>query len=1846
MRKFLILPLLFFFIACSTSDKEAPVFEKKFSPYIASYTSGLIAKKSSINIYFNKDITDYNVGEKLSLNIIEFSPKLEGDLVLRDKRHLEFSPNEVLKSDQIYTSELALSELFDVPDSLAKFSFGFKTIKQRLAFKGHNLEASPAGQMQYYRLELNLESADYCELAELESLFQVLKDGQKLNGAWSQGAHANYTFTVDSLIRKEEASILSLKLNENHPLNQDLVNRDIEIPSLNDFKYLSYSLEGENSSQLKLNFSDPLREDQDLQGIISIEGQGDLKLEIGNSSIRVFLPENLAGEQVLKIAPGIENILAYKSTFSQELRFKITNEKPQIVFLENGNIMPVNDNLNLSFKAINLTSVDLRLIKIHENNIINFLQVNDYNGEYQLYRVGEKVLETKIDLGKKTAVDWQHFAIDLSEYFEPEEGAVYRVMLSFKKEYSLYNCPSDAETEREYEDDDYYYDDYYEEDYYYRNNGSDVYNTSDYSFRYPPGYNWRERENPCHVSYYNSNRFLSRNIWVSNLGLIAKKGQNDIWDFTVSDLVSTEAVSSARVELFNFQGRLLSSGQTDAEGFLNLTCQEPAFIAVASYEKSKTYLKLMLGEALAMNNFDVGGESIQNGLKGFLYTERGVRRPGDSIHLGFILQDKEKSLPLGHPIEFTLIDPQNRLVDRQVSNIEGQNLFTFQSKTRPSAVTGKYTATIRVGDRSFSKSILVETIKPNRLKIDLSFTNKPQFLDEGNLGVESQISWLTGIAAKESKLTLDAKFNSISAPFPQYRGFIFSDRIRKFHSENKRIYEGDMDADGKGSLQLELGDFKNAPSLISIQVEAKAFEGGGDYSTEFFQQSISPFPVLLGVKTPKANNGSFLETDRDYELEIKTVNPDGQPIALSNMEVKIYRVDWHWWYSSRGENLGRYVDNEATYLYSSAEVSSFNGVAKHSFKIDYPNWGRFLVRVCDPKGGHCTSTFMWFNWPEGKKGERPELASSNILNFNADKEEYKIGEKVEIEFPASPGARILVSIENSHKVIRKLWLSSEADKKNFSFIVDEEMAPNIYVQASLIQAHAQKSNDRPMRLYGIAALTIKNPQRELKPLIKHSDDWRPESEEWVEISEENGQDMEYTLAIVDEGLLNLTGYKCPKPYPYFYGKEAHGVSTWDMYEDVMGAYSGALQKVMGIGGDEALKNAENSNQNRFKPMVRFMGPFKLKAGEKKKHMLKLPNYIGSVKVMVVAANSKLSYGNAATSIKVTKPLMVLNTLPRILSPEDEISMPVTVFVSDPKIKTVKVDLKKTGPVEIIGSSSKSIKFSKPGQEIVYFKFKVLSKRGVVKLKAEVSAAGERSYDETELKVRIPNLPEMRTDQFVIAPNSDTTVEYQPYGIEGTNFLSIEASSIPTLNIEKHLHYLSSYPYGCSEQITSSVFAGLFLPKILELSEAQLKNRKQNTNIALERLYERQMPNGEIRYWPNSRSHSYNSYVTSYVGHFLIEAKKAGFELPPTMFKRWLSYQKSRARSWVPKYSTGNSYIYNDMDQAYRLLTLSLTNEPEIGAMNRLKELAISTPALYQLAAAYAIIGQKQTADIIFTRAENLEYESTDYRYFGNPLRNESIKLLTMHLLNNKSAAMLHGRKVAKLMNGEGYYTTHSLSFAMLSLLNVYGDDLKSDTDLDWAIQKANLKKSFHSDYSFLRYTVDKDLDKAEQMKIINNGAKILFISLNQQGSSLSTSKAAYNRGVQMDIVFRSISGDQINPEEIKQGTDFEMEVTIVKTGSKNAYQDMALKQFIPAGWQVLSSSNDILAGREAYDYRDIRDDRIYTFFSLRNSKKQTFKLRLNATYAGRYYLPAFETEDMYHPEITARSAARWVVVKP
>ena len=212
------------------------------------------------------------------------------------------------------------------------------------------------------------------------------------------------------------------------------------------------------------------------------------------------------------------------------------------------------------------------------------------------------------------------------------------------------------------------------------------------------------------------------------------------------------------------------------------------------------------------------------------------------------------------------------------------------------------------------------------------------------------------------------------------------------------------------------------------------------------------------------------------------------------------------------------------------------------------------------------------------------------------------------------------------KVLQALWVDAKTGNHSQNLITSE-MAPNVYINAMLLQPHAQTVNDLPMRLYGIAGITVEDPQTHLTPTISLPNELAPEKTVTITVAEKNGKPMAFTLAVVDEGLLDITRFKTPNPWADFYAREALGVKTWDLYDLVMGAQTGQLQRIISIGGGDENEEEESRTANRFKPVVRYFGPFELGKGKKQKISFQMPNYIGSVRVMAVAAKDG-AYGSA------------------------------------------------------------------------------------------------------------------------------------------------------------------------------------------------------------------------------------------------------------------------------------------------------------------------------------------------------------------------------------------------------------------------------------------------------------------------------------------------------------------------------------------------------------------------------------------------------------------------------------------
>ena len=1158
--------------ACGTQKtQEEKEFNPEFGNYISAYTSGVISSMDPIKVKFHHDLDLEGIrsGDLIDSDLFRFSPKIIGNLYLEDKNTLRFEPEESMTSQKTYHAELALDKLFNVSKALSTFEFRFKIVGQ--SFQVYTTGFSPydTKDLGNYYVEGYISTADYMEDLDAKKLMSAKQGIKELPVNWKFDDNPKkFHFTVDSIIRAEQESQVILFW-DGKPLDIEFKGQDtIKIPSLGSFEVADVSVVQQPEQYVLIHISDPIREEQNLKGIVRFENVDDLKYTVESNVVKVFPKSRLFGIQTLKIHTGIKNIAGYKMEEPYSLEMSFEDIKPAVRMLGDGVIVPNSEGLIFPFEAVNLKAVDFLVVKIYENNIQQFLQRNRLDGTNELKRVGRPLLKKRIDLNENSALDlgrWNAFSVDLAELIKDDPGAIYQVELSFKNSYSLFHCTGSTdnadenlasiEVEEEIDDSEWDYNEYYYSYYYYR----------------PPGYRWQERDNPCHVSYYNSNRWVKRNVLASNLGIIAKEGNDRSLTVAVSDLLTTEPQAGVEVDLFNYQQQVIDNSRTDVNGFTRFQLEKKPFLLVASKGSERGYLRLDDGSSLSLSMFEVNGEVVNKGIKGFLYGERGVWRPGDTLYLNFILEDENNVLPENHPVTFELNNPQGQLVKRIVKTSGINGFYNFTTKTSADAPTGMWGATVNVGGSRFYKNIRIETVKPNRLKLNLEYDAEILSAEDEEEYGSLKVKWLHGATARNLKANVTVTLNTTRTKFDNFKDYVFEDRTKKFYSEDKVIFDDRVSAMGEAKVKSNLGSYSNAPGMLKANFMVRAFEEGGDFSTDFFSKNYAPYERFVGMKLPKTGNyGDEYITDSVYTAEVVTVDKNGNSVDVDKLEVTVVKMYWRWWWDVSYENIGNYVRKYYNDIISTQEIKTRNGKGKFDFKVEYPDWGRYLVHIVDPDGEHSSSQIIYVDWPSWvSRDNRSQPDGAKVIGINTDKDSYEVGDKAVVTFPVSGEGRALLSIENGSGVLDAYWVEPKTDDKEASitFEVTDKMCPNIYVHITYIQPHAQTANDLPIRLYGVKPVEVKDPETILYPVITMEDELQPENEFTVRISEKNNKKMTYTLAVVDDGLLDLTRFKTPDPWKKFYAKEALGVKTWDIYDHVLGAYGGKMEQLFAIGGD-------------------------------------------------------------------------------------------------------------------------------------------------------------------------------------------------------------------------------------------------------------------------------------------------------------------------------------------------------------------------------------------------------------------------------------------------------------------------------------------------------------------------------------------------------------------------------------------------------------------------------------------------------------------------------------------------------
>ncbi|HEY3385611.1 MAG TPA: MG2 domain-containing protein [Saprospiraceae bacterium] len=1810
-----ILSVLTIFLSCKDGFDKTSYTPEEIGRYIAARLPEVIDPGDVVRVRFAVPV---DTSQKTA--IFSFNPDIKGNTWWEDELTLAFKPEKEWLPASEYQLQVNLDKAIkDVDPKMKRIVFDFRVRPVSLRFAFEPLVPEFEGDNVSYLLRGRVLSSIAVEQDKIENLLVIKSTGKMSPIQWQHNTEG----TVHEMVISGIAPDATLDMRwEGKAIGSDVSGaKTIRIPKANELSILSYEPGGEGERKIGVYFSQKLDATQDLNGLITVNGSSDgFTFRKQDHILSIYPGDALTGalevvlHEKIKSSKGIE--LGKAETFTVSL----DDANPGVKLVGSGVITPANAEVVFPFEAINLRSVQVEVLRVFENNILQYLQRNSLEDQWDLEPVGRIILQKEIDLTQLSDKDnkfvWTRYALDLGPLVKLAPGSIYQVRIGFKPADTYLDCVKEIEVIKD------------------KPPFGEVSTMWEYTYNYE-GFTWDHTDDPCYPAYYSPQRFISRNILGSDIGLTAKQNeQGKLWVFA-SALGSVTPMSGIEIEVFDFQQQPLGKGTTGTDGGIELDLVRKAFFVVATSGQQKGYLRLADGLSLSLSEFNAGGTGYQEGLRGYIYAERDIWRPGDSVHLNFILWDPEGKIDNRHPVRLRVTNPLGQKTVDITSPMSMGGIYNLEFATASTDPTGNWMAKVEVGDAVFSKALRIETVKPNRLKIDVKLPDAI-FAAKGGQKVDLESSWLFGAPASNLKAVVEAQFSPLPFSPDGFKDYTFTDPARKTPGTVTTIFEGNLDAAGKAKISMpDVSDYLPEGQL-TMSIKTRVFESGGDFSTDRHSATFHPYDHYAGVSIPSNRWGyEELKMNEANDIRLASVTAAGKGAAGRTLSIGIYNAEWRWWWDTGDDDITQY--NSELHLgaiKTDTLISGSGGMVKYTIRPE--SYGSYMIRVCDTESGHCTGQFYY----AGSWGDPTDDNDAAVrLTFSSDKEQYEVGDKIKLKIPSASGSKLLLTLEKNNKVISSKWYPATGDQTEITLDATAEMMPNVYAFVSHIQPYDHAGNDMPLRMYGVLPVMVADPKTKLHPEVKVPDVLQPDKTFTVTVSEKDKLPMAYTIAVVDEGLLGLTRFKSPDPWAHFHRQEALAVQTWDMFDMVLGGYGGAIDRLLSLGGDGVAALVDAPQAERFNPVVMHYGPFYLDAGQQKTHTIKMPNYVGAVRTMVVASDRK-RWGAVDKTSTVKADLMIQPTLPRLVSPGETVTLPVNVYAMSDNIRSAEIRVTTNEMATITGGGMQTVTFSGQGDKMVFFNLKIPERPGLLKVEISATSGSMATKQELELDVRIPNPPATEVIAATIPAGQKWTGKIALPGMKGTNQSSVELSQMPAINLQKRLQYLIQYPYGCLEQTLSSVFPQLYLATLTDLKPHQEQEVRRNVQAGINRLKTFSLPSGGFTYWPGENYR--DSWSNSYAGHFLIEAGKAGYSVDRGMMDAWRNAQKKDAQAYRP-----GQYYRDDLNQAYRLYTLALDGQPAWGMMNRLRtQKDLGLAAAWMLASAYAIGNRDDAANEIIQKLSTdiKPYQEMSYTY-GSDLRDKAIILETFLTMDKPNDAMIMARTIASSLSSEYWYSTQSTSFALLAMGKMAkqfsGKQIKATiTQTGKTAEQVSSTKGI----------VIRELDVAyENLTIENTSGDPVFLRITSTGRPLRGIPTELKKNLSLKAKYVDMQGKDISPDKLKQGQDFVVQITVTNPGTFASELDqLALAYLFPSGWELANQRLDQFEGRfknSQARYQDIRDDRVNTFFSM-DRGTWTYHFVMTATYAGKYWLPDIMCDAMYTHQVQARLPGRWVEVVP
>lgn len=1325
----------------------------------------------------------------------------------------------------------------------------------------------------------------------------------------------------------------------------------------------------------------------------------------------------------------------------------------------------------------------------------------------------------------------------------------------------------------------------------------------------------------------------SRFISLSDIGLIARQGDEKMVVFANSIKKAT-ALEEVTVNIYGSNNQLIGTGATNKEGVaeVNLAKREiagfkPAMI-VAKTGDDFTYLPLS-STRINTSKFDVGGKrNNATGLDAFVYAERDIYRPGEKINFAILVRNRQWKSPGEIPLHLKMLLPNGKEYKtfRRSLNVQGG---TDGSVDIPAAaLTGTYVLEVYTSTDVLlgTKNFMVEEFVPDRIRVTAGL-NKP-FLrpaDVVQLSIKA-VNFFGPPAANRNYETEIQVKQKIFSP-KGYADFLFHLANEQGFSE-KTVTEGKTDGAGQAVMDYEVPNLYANKGLLQATFYTTVFDETGRPVSKAASADIYTQDVFNGVKD---DGFYYYPLNQPVRFTLVSLNGQGVPVTAP-ARVKIIKHEYRTVLVKNGGYF-RYDSQQEDKVMTEGEVAIGN---KTPYIYIPRSPGDYEIRIYRPHSNTYVSKSFYSYGSGGGENSAFEVNTEGHIDIEPDKQKYSTGEVAKLLFKAPFSGRMLVTIERegllSHQYV-------EVSKRTATVEVKLEgiHTPNVYITATLIKPHGLSSIPLTVA-HGFQNITVEDKKRHLPVTITAQKSSRSNTRQKIRVKA--APDSYITLAAVDNGVLQVTGFKTPDPYGYYYQKKALEVTPYDLYPLLLPELGRGLSSSGGDGELEMEKRVNPMPAKRVRILSFWSGTKKTDGSGNAEFELVIPPFNGEIRVMAVAYKNE-GFGSSEAIIKVADPLVISTALPRFLSPGDTAVVPVTITNTTTRLAKGEARLAITGPLKAVGAPAQALTIPPNSEGRVLFKVATTTAIGAGKINVQVHALEETFTEITELSVRPAVSVQKIAGSGVINGGTSHTISFsQNDFIPVTQDFELIISRSPVAELAAHLRYLVQYPYGCTEQVISAAFPQLYygdMADALQIKRGAHLNANTNIMETIRKLKMRQLYNGALTLWDGEGTEDW--WTTIYAAHFLLEARKAGFDVDNSLLQTMLGYLASRLKT-----KETIAYYYNRSQQrkiapkevAYSLYVLALANQAQVPAMNYYK----ATPNLlaldsrYLLSAAYAVAGDKRSFYSFLP--SSFSGESSVQQSGGSlysEARDEAIALSTLLDVDpaNKQVPLM-ARHVGDRLKKERHLNTQERVFSFLALGKMAKTAAASTVT-------AQVKRNGQTIavINGAEWRGNKETLKGGPIEVVTKGSGPLYYTWQAEGISRSGRYAEEDSYIKVRRRFFDRYGKEITNTTFRQNDLIIIGITLEKAYS-NRIDNIVLTDMLPAGFEIENPRTKELPGMDwikgAADpvSLDVRDDRIH-FFVDAVAPKQIYYYAVRAVSLGHFKQGPVQGDAMYNGEI-------------